>query len=65
MPTPDPADPSTSTSTATSEPPTIAVRIGSFNGLDGKLARLLQLVRAGLRRRAADRRLHRRRHRLS
>ena len=47
VPTPDPADPSTSTSTATSEPPTIAVRIGSFNGLDGKLARLLQLVREG------------------
>jgi cell division protein FtsQ len=31
-----------------SEPPLVEVRIGSFNGLDGKLARLLQLVRDGL-----------------
>lgn len=30
------------------EPASVEVRIGSFNGLDGKLARLLQLVRDGL-----------------
>ena len=31
-----------------SDPPLVEVRIGSFSGLDGKLARLLQLVRDGL-----------------
>lgn len=45
-----PVDPETPVDpgAAPSEPPLVEVRIGSFNGLDGKLARLLQLVRDGL-----------------
>ncbi len=47
IPVPDPEAP-VDPGAAPSEPPLVEVRIGSFNGLDGKLARLLQLVRDGL-----------------
>lgn len=54
IPQDDPSDPAADpTAPATdgampTEPELVTVRIGSFNGLDGKLARLLQLVREGL-----------------
>ncbi len=49
IPVVDPADPTVPpASEEPREPASVEVRIGSFNGLDGKLARLLQLVRDGL-----------------
>lgn len=49
IPVVDPADPAAPpASEEPREPASVEVRIGSFNGLDGKLARLLQLVRDGL-----------------
>lgn len=49
IPVVDPGDPTAlPASQEPREPASVEVRIGSFNGLDGKLARLLQLVRDGL-----------------